>query len=123
MKIFEAIEEIDKLKPNLYGPNEKIKWLSRLDMKVQIEQIDTHEQEEPREAFKGYTDDDMDKQLLVGEPWDEMYIHWLSAQIDFNNREFENFNASNAMFESVYSSFRNAYNQSHMPIGTKKTYY
>lgn len=123
MKISEAIEEVNGLKANMYTDEDKLKWLNRLDMRIKQEIIDTHEGSEEYADFQPYTADDMDKELLVGEPYAEMYIHWLEAQIDYNNMEYDSFNSSNTMFESVYSSFRNAYNASHMPIGKKNKYF
>ena len=125
MKVIEAIHEADNLRPNLYEVAEKIQWLSRLDLRVKHEVLDTHrynEGETPVE-FEGYGPDDTEEELLVPEPWAEMYIHWLEAQIDYHNMEYDGFNASNAMFESVYGSFAREYNSSHMPIGRKKIYY
>ena len=74
-------------------------------------------------VFPGYTEEDQDTELIVGEPYDELYIHWLSAQIDRNNMEYIGFNNSNAMFEATYAAFRNAFNRSHMPKSRKKRYY
>ncbi len=125
MKVIEAIHEADNLDPNLYSVPDKIAWLSRLDLRVKREVFDTHkynEGETPVE-FDGYGPDDTDEELLVGEPYAEMYIHWLEAQIAYNNREYDGFNAANALFESVYSAFRNAYNEEHMPLGVRKRYY
>lgn len=125
MKIEDAIAEVDSLKPNMFEEKEKIKWLSRLDRRIYEEIILTHEYNDGEEevSFSGYTADDNEKELLVGEPYDELYIHWLEAQIDYNNMEYESFNASNALFESTYSAFRNAYNRSHMPKSVKKNYF
>lgn len=125
MKVIEAIHEADNLDPNLYAVQDKIAWLSRLDLRVKREVFDTHkynEGETPVE-FDGYGPDDTDEELLVGEPYAEMYIHWLEAQIAYNNREYDGFNAANALFESVYGAFRNAYNEEHMPLGVRKRYY
>ena len=125
MKVIEAIQEADNLKPNLYDVQDKIKWLSRLDLRVRTEIFDTHvynEGETPC-TFTGYGPTDTDQELLVGEPWAEMYIHWLEAQIDSHNMELDGFNASNAMFESVYQSFAGTYHEGHMPLGRRKIYY
>ena len=73
--------------------------------------------------FEGYTEEDQDKELIVKEPYDEIYVHWLSAQIDWNNREYAGFNATNAVFEATYTAFRNAFNRTHMPKGGRKIYY
>ena len=125
MKISEAIHEADYLEPNQYDVQDKIKWLSRLDLKIKHEVFDTHRYNDGEEevTFDGYADDDVDAELLVGEPYAEMYIHWLQAQINYHNREYDGFNAANAMFDSVYSSFRNHYNSEHMPIGCRKRFY
>lgn len=161
MTIINAINEADQLKPNMYGMQLKITWLSRLDKRIFEQILLTHEmsdeemepylpdgeeteETDPSEAinaldlpwpepdwnekyrklvFPEYTEDDSEKELLVGQPYDELYVHWLCAQIDWNNREYEGYNNENAMFESVYRTFRNAYNRSHMPLQTKKKYF
>ena len=125
MKIIEAITEADSLKANAFTVTAKIKWLSRLDMRVKNEIIDTHElnEGETAPASLDYGPDDAETVLLVPEPYAEMYIHWLEAQIDYYNMEYEGFNAANSMFDSVYESYRNYYNRDHAPKGTKKTYF
>lgn len=125
MTIQEAINEVDNLKPNMFKLTDKIKWLNRLDKRVYEEIICTHEIHEGEQAveFTEYTADDTDKTLLVGEPYAEMYLRWMEAQIDYQNMEYDAFNNSNQVFESVYMSFRNAYNRSHMPKGMRKIYY
>lgn len=125
MTIHDVITETDNLKPNMFGEKEKIKWLSRLDARIYEDIICTHEYNEGEEevAFAGYTEDDGEQELLVGEPYDELYIRWLEAQIDYNNMEYESFNNANAMFESIFRDFRNAYNASHRPKGVRKNYF
>ena len=125
MKINEAIREIDRLKPNMYCEEDKIKWLSRVEHRIYNDIIQTHEynEGEPHISFFEYRSSDMERQLIAGSPYDELYIHWLGAQIDYNNKEFDAFNASTAMFESVYTAYRNHYNSTHMPKGTRKNYF
>lgn len=126
MTIKEAIAQLDNLKPNMYGEPDKKRWLSRLDTRIWQDILLTHELNEGEELpeFEPYdVDTSGETELLVGEPYDEMYVRWLEAQVDYANREFDGFNNSNAVFESIYGAFRNAYNQSHMPIGRHKTYY
>lgn len=125
MKVIEAINEANSLKANALPLSMKIKWLSRLDLRIMREIVDTHEYNEGEEeiSFDGYTDEDTEKELLAPEPYAEMYIHWLSAQIDYYNMELDGFNAANAMFESVHENFRNAYNASHKPKTARKKYF
>jgi len=125
VKISEAIAEVDNLKPNMYGTKDKIKWLSRLDARIYQEIVQTHERNEGEEdiTFTPYTENDTDKELLVAQPYDEIYVHWLEAQIDYSNMEYDSFNNSNAMFEAVFAQFRNAHNRCHEPKGETKIYY
>jgi hypothetical protein len=125
MTITDAIAELNKNKPNMYDDEYKIRWLSRLDRRIYETIIQTHQLNEGEtvSAFTPYTANEPNRELLVGEPYDEMYVRFLEAQIDYSNKEFESFNNSNAVFESLYSAFRNAYNQSHMPKGVGKTYF
>lgn len=125
MTIHDAIAEVDSLKPNMFGEKDKIRWLSRLEARIYQEIICTHQRNDGEEeiSFTGYGEDDGEKELLVGQPHDELYLRWLEAQIDYHNMEYDSFNNSNAVFDAVFSSFRNAYNQSHMPKGTRKIYY
>lgn len=125
MKISEAIREADNLEPNQYVVQDKITWLSRLDLKVKREVFDAHyyNEGEIEVVFDGYGEGDVEAELLVGEPFAEMYIHWLQAQINYHNREFDSFNASNAMFDSIYTEFKNAYHGSHRPRGFFKKYF
>ena len=126
MTVHEAIAETDHLKPNMYDEGDKIRWLSRLEGRIFQEIICTHEFNEGETEiteFTPFTPDSGMEDLFVGEPYDELYVRWLEAQIDYNNMEFDSFNNSNAVFESVYSAFRNAYNRSHMPKSANNIYY
>ena len=99
MTIIEAINRIDALKPNGYGQAEKIKWLSDLDRTVKAEIIDTHEG--GGEAFAGYgSDTPLDTVLLIPALYDDVYVKWLEANIDYANGEYGKYNNSIAMFNS-----------------------
>lgn len=125
MTITDAIAELNKNKPNMYDDEYKIRWLSRLDSRIYETIIQTHQLNdgETVTAFTPYTANEPNRELLVGEPYDEMYVRFLEAQIDYSNKEFESFNNSNAVFESLFAAFRSAYTRSHMPKGVNKTYF
>lgn len=116
MTIREAINRVDNLKFNTYSDNDKVEWLSRLDNSVKNLIIDTHEGWESSSAFMGYGDTtDMDTVLLVPAPFDEIYLRWLEAQIDYHNGEFDKFNASIIMYNTAFDAYANFYNRNHMP--------
>ena len=125
MTISDAINEVNNLKPNEYGSEEKIKWLLRLDQQIKQELCDTHDYNdgESEPTLENYDSSHLSTVLLVPAPYDEMYVHYLAAQIDYYNREYDGFQATNAMFGTCYDSFRNKYNATHRPKTTKKIYF
>lgn len=123
MKIIEAINRIDSLKHNTYSQNDKVAWLSRLDSMVKRLIIDTHEGAE-NVTFTGYDDStDPETELLVPAPFDEMYLRWLEAQIDYTNGEYDKYNNSILMYQAAYDAYANCYNRNHMPKGTAIKYF
>lgn len=117
MTIIEAITQIDSLKHNTYSQEQKVQWLSRLDSMVKRLVIDTHEGGEDVE-FTGYGDTtDLHTELLVPVPFDEMYLRWLEAQIDYTNGEYGKYNNSIVMFNASWREYQNYYNRTHMPKG------
>ena len=121
MTIMEALHRIDTLKPNGYSNPEKIKWLSMLDGIIKTEIIDTHE-DGNNVVFDGYQDDEeITKELLVPAPYDEIYIHWLEARIDYTNGEYDKYENSNIMFNAAYNAYAKYYNRMHMPLSKRFT--
>ena len=119
MTIMEAIYRADAQKPNVYSQEEKIRWLSALDGIVKKEIIDTHEGGEGV-SFNGYnTLTDLNTELLIPAPFDEVYIHWLEMHIDYANAEFGKYNNSMSMYTTAYSAFERYYNRTHLPKGKK----
>lgn len=117
MKLNEAISRIDELKPNGFSYDTKIRWLSELDGKVKAEIIDTHEGFE-KIKFSGYTEPDLSQYytLLIPYPYDDVYIKWLEAQIDYANGEIAKYNNSITLFNTAIAAFANYYNRTHMPL-------
>lgn len=117
MTLIEAITRIDSLKPNNYTPEDKISWLSAVDWDIKENIIDTHEGR-GNTTFNGYDSDTAhDTVLLVPAPYDDIYIKWLEAQIDYANGEIKKFNNSITMFNATYTAFSRYYNRTHMPVG------
>lgn len=119
MTIIEAINQIDDLKPNNYGQIQKVQWLSKLDGMVKRLVIDTHEGGDSV-TFNGYTDEtDLGTELLVPAPFDDMYLRWLESQIDYANGEYARYNNTANAFQTEFERYRNYYNSTHMPLGSK----
>ena len=121
MKIIEAINQIDSLKHNTFSQDNKVTWLSRLDSMVKTHIIDTHEGEV---TFTGYDSlTDLQTELLVPAPYDEVYLRWMEAQIDYHNGEYEKYNNAIEMFNTAFDGYKNYYNRTHKPKGQKIKYF
>ena len=106
-----AIEIVDRVKPNPYSEEDKLRWINELDGMVQRLVIQSDEITEY--AYP----DDMDKELLILAPFDDCYTLFLEAKIDYYNREYANYNNSAMMFEAQYSEFKKAYIREHQAKG------
>lgn len=123
MKIIEAINRIDDLKHNTYDQKDKLEWLSRLDHMVKRLIIDTHEGGDDV-IFSGYDDStDIHTDLLIPAPFDEAYLRWMEAQIDYSNGEYDKYNNSIEMYNIAWNAYQNYYNRTHMPKGKSMKFF
>lgn len=117
MKISEALQRIDALYPNSFSEEDKLRWLSNLDWTIKVEIIDIRS---THSVYSGYNaDTDMETELLAPAPYDDMYIYWMQAMIDWNNQELASYNNSISRFNEVYAKYRNWYNRDNMVQETK----
>ena len=119
MKVIAAINHIDAVKPNAYGQEVKIRWLSQLDGIIKKEIIDTHEGGDEIN-FSEYSSESLMKEMLVPSPYDDIYIKCLEAQIDYANGEYGRYNNSITMYNTAYLAFAKAYNREHKSVGNPK---
>ena len=116
MTIAEAISKVDTLKPNTYTTKDKVDWLSRLDARVKTQIIDAHECDKSV-YFYGYdSQSDQETELLAPAPYDEMYLRWLEAQIDYHNGEDDRYNNAIMLFNNAYEGYKKHYTRTHMPL-------
>lgn len=112
MKLTDAIGRIDKLKSNPYDRSEKLAWLSCLDGLV-WQQTKVAHAEARAEDFEPYTEATADDtQLLIPAPYDEIYLWWLAAQIDYHNGEFTRYNNSISLFNTGFAAYVDLYHRS-----------
>lgn len=114
MTIAQAIAELDRLKPNNYTNHEKVNWLSRVDSMVQTTILNPYRD---RGIYSMHYDPDreMDLELLVPEPYDELYIRYMEAQIDYANDELDRYNNAMALYQAAFEGYANQYTRTHLP--------
>ncbi len=123
MTLTEAIARIDALKHNTYSREDKIRWISNLDGMVKHQVIDTHVGADAV-SFAGYNENTpADTALLVPAPYDELYLWWLSAQIDFYNGEFGRYNNSIVLFNTGFSVYKELYHRINASRSSRTAFY
>lgn len=70
------------------------------------------------DGFRKYAENvERDTELLIPEPDDEIYIHWLYAKIDYRLGELERYNVDAQLYNQAWSEAAKRYNRHHMPLG------
>lgn len=123
MTLIEAINRIDALKPNSYKQDEKIRWLSTLDGIIKVKVIDFYEGSEDI-VFNGYDENTpLDTVLLVPAPFDDIYLKWLEAQIDYYTGEYDRYNNAIIAYNDLFEAYDRHYHRTHAPKGAKLKYF
>ena len=115
MTIRDAITRLDALIYNTYSQDDKVRWLSVLDAAVKEQIIATHEGGE-LVPFLGYTPNTPDTTvLLVPEPYADVYLRWMEAQIHYHNGENDKYNSAIILYNTAFDAYAGFYNRTHMP--------
>ncbi|MBE5816187.1 MAG: hypothetical protein E7315_00520 [Clostridiales bacterium] len=104
MTIKQATDTFDSRYPCSYTYEDKVRWLSGLDMRIARELLIPFGIFD--KDFSGYeASASPDTPLLVPHPFDEMYILYLIMQTDLFNGETQRYNNDILAFMSVYNDF------------------
>ena len=97
-------------------------WLSQLDAMVREQILDGY-QGDGAVCGTDYGDaTPAELVLLVPAPFDEMYLRWLEARIDYASGEYDRYNNAMAMFQALWDAYRNHYNAHHRSRVVKMKY-
>jgi hypothetical protein len=111
MIVFEAIEKVKERKPNAYDDHTLLEWLNEIEARVQRELMDTA----PEGIFTYSIEQDMERELLLPKPYDVVYLHYVIAMIEFNQHEYEAYNNTVDLANSVFLDAQKYYNQVYGP--------
>ena len=102
-KIREIIERVDKIKPNAFKQDVKVRWIAELDGMIATEVMLMCTTD--AEQLKYSCPDDLESEPLVGFPHSGIYDLWLCAKIDFTNGEYNKYQNTMEMFNANYKAF------------------
>lgn len=107
--INKVIARVDAVKPNGYGDEEKAAWVMELDGKVAVEVMGLPANQLGQEEW--------DVELLAVAPYDNIYMLYVLAMMDFYNEEYGNYSNSMVLFNTAMEEYRKWYRRTHLPTG------
>lgn len=110
-----VIEYVDRVKPNAYSDDDKCRWMNTLEGLVSRDVLND-------DAPEYVLPDDANTPLLVASPYDDIYHLYVSAMIDFYNREYNDYNNTILLFEERLNQYKNWYirNSDYVPSNFKR---
>lgn len=103
----EAIRWVDDKKHNVYSVEDKLIWLSQVEaMAGELAQ---------RFGEAGQTGTvEPETVLSVQAPYDQLYLRWLEAQMDYTSQEYLKYNNAMAVFNTLWTEYANHYCRKHL---------
>ncbi|MBQ8881695.1 MAG: hypothetical protein IJ030_05960 [Oscillospiraceae bacterium] len=102
-KIKDIIDRVDENVPNAFSPEQKMAWISELDGKIGLDVMLLNILEVQKLQYK--YPEDMESEPLITFPHESLYDLYLTAQIDFANRETDKYQNSITMYNAAYDNF------------------
>ena len=113
MKIREAIERLDEVFPNTFDDVQKVRWLGRLDHSIVTELWNNYETLCGAD-FTPYSEEtDLDTEILVQEPYCELYSLYLQAQIHMATGETGLYATAAQAFNIAYQRYADFINRTY----------
>lgn len=114
MKIQEVLEWVDEVKPNAFSGKVKTAWVSALEGRIGLEVFLMAPEEVKRLRYSW--PEDLDAELLVEPPYDDIYGLWLCAKIDEANGEYDRYQNAARIYNEHYGSFLRWFAQMYDPV-------
>lgn len=99
-----AITRVDETKPNAFSEEVKFEWLRALEGRIAADVFLLAKSELDTVTDLEYPAD-LDSELIVEPPHDELYIRYLQAHIDEQNGEYNRYADSRQLYNEAYGNF------------------
>jgi hypothetical protein len=106
------IESVDALKPNTFSSADKAAWIITVDGRVNAEIINDAEYTAPKYP------DDGDAELLVPDPYDDLYQKYVEAMIARYSLDYNEYNVLAADFNKEFDDYAAFYRRNNAPTST-----
>ena len=119
MKLTKAVQNFRELCPNPYSTEQLVSWIAELDGMAILDVFASREGRPVPEGWSPYTVQDMEKELLIPAPYDNVYMDWLKSKTDYWQDE-SNYSNSSKVFNNGYMSFGDYWRRTHAPLERKQ---
>lgn len=116
MNIQAVIDQVDRLKTNMFPVEQKIAWINELEGKVWSEIVQEHEWMPSGIQYHGYDDTtNPGTVLLVPDAYADVYVHYMMAKMDDANRETNEYTKHMLMFNAAWQTLCDYWGRKYMP--------
>ena len=113
MTVSQAIERIDTLSPNMLSHPEKCRHLAAVDERIFYELYRANRITPPE--LPDVSDPAAD--LMIPSPWDEAYVYYTAAMIEYARCESARYNEHIALFHTRWGGYADHFRRTHLPRG------
>ena len=105
MTIQAVIDQVDRLKTNMFPVEQKIAWINELEGKVWSEIVQEHEW---MPSGPGVV-------LLAPDAYADVHVHYMMAKMDDANRETNEYTKHMLMFNAAWQTLCDYWGRKYMP--------
>ena len=113
MNVGKLIETVTVLIGQQYDLEMLIGWLNEIEGQV-LDQVVNKAQGFDVE-FVPFTEDDSERELTVPDRFQDVYVNYIKAKVDFTNQETERYNNDAAMFEASWKEYASWHIRNYVP--------
>ena len=120
MTVASIIDQYNIERPNSVEDSLKVEWLRKceanlIDSVILLRKIE--EGDRTKEEWQEYLDTyDLDTEMILKEPYDDLYLYYLDQRISLNNNDKVRYNVAARLYDNAYLSYQQKYNREHLPI-------
>lgn len=114
MKLGKVIETVNRIKGQQYDTEIMTSWINEIEGQAIDETVNRAEGFSVE--FKPFDyKNDMDAVLVIPDRFEDVYLNYIYAKIDFNNQDTERYNNDVAMFNAAYEAYSAWFRRTNMP--------
>lgn len=111
------IEQYNNERPNSVDTNLKLSWLLKCEQSVVDTIIKRHKGAPSDEELDEYLNTfDLSSDMLVPEPYDDLYIYFIDQRVALNQNDTRRYNAAATLFNTAFLTYQQKYNREHLPL-------